>query len=232
VISDAHLWNLAGARIRGFVINIPQWAHQAHVEEYHQILADFQNSCTSDFSAFKIPESAMSLTHHRPPSFFELGMEGYKYCDPTIFRTKVFGLVNYAASIVKEDQPRPLPGAKKPADPKAPPSSIYIGTMQGSQIVQNSSNTSLTNTYDPKSSEFKELVRAIKVAIPKLNLEPGKTNQLHVDIGTVEVQIGAPNPKRSIITESMHSIRNIVEGAIGSAVASGLLPAIYQYFPK
>ena len=104
--------------------------------------------------------------------------------------------------------------------------------MQGSQIVQNSSNTSIDNTYDPKSPEFHELVRTIKEAIPKLNLDRDKTNQLYVDVGTVEVQIGAPNPKRSIITESMNSIRNILEGAIGSAIASGLLPAVYQYFPK
>jgi len=202
------------------------------VDEYHQILADFQKSCSSDFSPFKIPDSAMSLTRYKPPiSFFEPEIEGCKYCDSTIFRTKVFGLVDYVASRVKEYQP-PSPSAKKPADPKAPPSSIYIGTMQGSQIVQNSSNTSITNAYDPKSAKFHELVRTIKEAIQKLNLDRDKTNQLYVDIGTVEVQVGAPNPKRSIITESMHSIRNILEGAIGSAIASGLLPAIYEYFPK
>jgi hypothetical protein len=40
-----------------------------------------------------------SLTRHRPPSFFEDDIEGYKYCDPTIFRAKVFSPVNYVASI-------------------------------------------------------------------------------------------------------------------------------------
>jgi hypothetical protein len=104
--------------------------------------------------------------------------------------------------------------------------------MSGSQIVQHSPNTSIKNTCDPTSSDFKELVAQIKAAIPRLQLGPEKTNQLYADIGTVEVQVNAPTPKQSVIIESMHSVRNILEGAVGSAIASGLLPAILNYFPK
>ena len=46
------------------------------------------------------------------------------------------------------------------------------------------------------------------------------------------MQISGMAPKHSIITESMHSIRNILEGIIGNMIASGLLPAIYHYFPQ
>jgi len=53
-----------------------------------------------------------------------------------------------------------------------------------------------------------------------------------VDVGTIEVQISATAPKPSIVAESMRSIRSILEGAVGSAIASGLLPTISQYFPK
>jgi hypothetical protein len=232
LITDANLWNIAAARIKGFVINIPQWPHQAHVDEYHQIVAAFQKSCSSDFSDFKIPESAMSLKQHQPPSFLDQTIEGLRYCDSVIFRTKVFGLINYAVSIVKEDQPPASSFPNKPATPKELVSSIYIGTMQGSQIVQHSSNTSIKSSYDPKGADFRNLVNQIKEAIPQLKLDQDKTNQLHADIGTVEVQVGSPTPKTSIIAESMHSIRTILETVATKAITSGLLVAINHYFPK
>jgi len=232
LINDPKLWNVAAARIKGFVMSIPQWPHQGHVAEYHQIVEAFQKSCTGDFSTFKIPESAMSLEQHRPPDFFGQTIEGYRYCDSVIFRTKVFSLVNYVVSIAKESQPRPTPSVKKTPDLKEMASQIYIGEMHGSQIVQHSPNTSIRSTYNAKSPEFKELIASIKAAVPQLQLDQGRTNQLYADIGTVEVQINAPVPKHGIIIESMHSIRNILEGAVGSAIASGLLRHIIQYFPK
>jgi hypothetical protein len=43
---------------------------------------------------------------------------------------------------------------------------------------------------------------------------------------------GSPSPKPSIITKSMHSIFAILEGIAANAIASELLPAIYDYFPE
>jgi hypothetical protein len=83
-----------------------------------------------------------------------------------------------------------------------------------------------------KSSEFRELVKNLKTAIPKLGLESEKANQLFIDVGTIEVQISGAAPKPSIIAESVHSIRNILEGMVGSVLASGLLLEINRYLPK
>jgi hypothetical protein len=233
VITDPHRWNVGAARLKGFVINLPQWPHEKHVDEYHSILADFSESCDRDFSSFKIPDSALSHSQHKPThSFFEPAIQDHEYCDSIMFRTKVFGLAQYAAMLVKDTTPQVPRAQKEPETLKEMAAQIYIGEMHGSQFVHSSSGTSIQNTYNPKSDEFKELVKKIKDAIPKLGLEKDQATQLYVDIGTVEVQISAPTPKHSIIAESMHSIRNIFEGAIGSAIASGLLPAIIQYFPK
>jgi hypothetical protein len=104
--------------------------------------------------------------------------------------------------------------------------------MIGSAIQHGTRNSEVTVSYDAKSSEFRDLVGQIKGAIPKLGLEQANANQLYIDVGTIEVQISGAAPKQSIIAECMHSIRSILEGITGNAIASGLLPAIYKYFPR
>ena len=43
------------------------------------------------------------------------------------------------------------------------------------------------------------------------------------DIATIETQLSSPRPKVEIIKESLRSVRNIVEGAVGSMAASGII---------
>jgi len=145
---------------------------------------------------------------------------------------KVFGLANYAAGQVNN---RPNYGPKTPEnlpDPKELASQIFIGQMTGSQFVQNSPNANLTLTYDPTSADFKTLLEELKTAIPKLGLDPDAAVQIHGDVGTIQLQIGMPTPNKSIIAHSLSSIRNILEGAVGSLIASGFLLRMMQYFPK
>jgi hypothetical protein len=107
-----------------------------------------------------------------------------------------------------------------------------IENMVGSAIQHGTRDSHLTVNYDPKGADFKAFIDHLKTAIPKLELEPEKKNQIYVDIGTIEVQIGALAPKRSIITESIQSIRNILEGMVGSVLASNLLLNLNAFIPK
>jgi len=104
--------------------------------------------------------------------------------------------------------------------------------MIGSAIQHGTRGSQITVNYDAKSPEFRDLIERIKTAIPKFGLDLERANQLYIDVGTIEVQISGAAPKHSIITESMQSVRNILEGIAGNMIASGLLPAIYNYFPK
>jgi len=144
-----------------------------------------------------------------------------KYCDDDRFQAQVDALSEYLESAGYTHSGRPT---------SAP--TYNIGSMIGSAIQHGTRSLQITVNYNPKSPELKQLIETIKAAVPKLGLDKETANQLYVDIGTIEVQISGTASKQSIIAESIDSIRNILEGAVGSAIASGLLPAIYQYFPK
>jgi hypothetical protein len=171
---------------------------------------------------------------HRPISAslgVGVGSQGLRFCEGSLFRTRVYGLLSFAALQIKDLTPRtssaPLPKATK--DPQELASQIFIGQMTASQLVTNSPNTSITISYDVNSTNFKELIEELKNAIPKLSLDKTNTDQMYGDVGTIQVQMALPTPKKSIITESLCSIRNILENAAGSMLASALLVKLLPF---
>src|SRR5437660_65209 len=48
------------------------------------------------------------------------------------------------------------------------------------------------------------------------------------ETANIEAQIDSSRPKHGILTESLRSLRTVLEGAAGSLVASGLLPQLSQ----
>jgi hypothetical protein len=113
-------------------------------------------------------------------------------------------------------------------NPKPPSNKIEIGNMIGSSIQQGSPNSVSTVNYEVAAPEIKQFVAEIKSAIDKLAISDAAREELKTDIQTLDVQIDSKNPKTAIILESLSSVRNILEGAVGSVVAAGLL----QHFPK
>lgn len=222
------------ARFEAFREHIPPSVDDACVKEYHQIVDDIALATgEGQLHVFKIGEDELQrkIMSVRRRSFSGRGGGAHssdkRYVESARFQRQVGALGNYlqrqgyttgsAAAVT------PTPGAS----PR-----INIGTMIGSAIQQGTESSQIKVNFNAKSPEFKALVQKIREAVPNLGLSEDKINQLYVDIGTVEVQTSGAVPKHSIITESMHSIRNILEGAVGSVLASGLLPAIYHYFPK
>lgn len=49
--------------------------------------------------------------------------------------------------------------------------------------------------------------------------------QLTSDVGTIRSQLAAPTPRGAILREAGHSIRNVVEGAVGGTLTPSLLTA-------
>lgn len=221
------------ARFEAFREHIPPSVDEACVKEYHQIVDDIALATGEmQLHVFKIGEDELQrkIMSVRRRGYSGRGGSAHysdkRYVESARFQRQVDALGSYLQRqgyTTSSAAAAPKPGAS---------SRINIGTMIGSAIQQGTEGSQITVNYNAKSPEFKALVQKIREAAPHLGLSEDKINQLCVDIGTVEVQISGAAPKHSIITESMHSIRNILEGAVGSALASGLLPVIYHYFPK
>lgn len=105
---------------------------------------------------------------------------------------------------------------------------INVGNMYGSSIQQGIDRSSVVIDYRSQAGELWSFLEEIKKSVDELKLSEAAKSQLYADTGTVEVQLASPNPKPSIIMESLHSLKTILENAAGSAAAAVLLPHIVK----
>ena len=112
----------------------------------------------------------------------------------------------------------------KPTHYFPPANIIHINQMTNSNIQQASPEATQVVTFEEsKYEELIEVIISLKESIDQLGLEPQQKSELQADIKTMETQTSSPNPKPTIITECLGSIKRILEGATGSVLASGLL---------
>jgi len=85
--------------------------------------------------------------------------------------------------------------------------------MDGSQIQQATSNSIQTISFtlaNPK--DILQFIEELKSIIPELNIDSETRKELEAEILTVEAQSRSSRPKKTIIFESLHSIRNMNVG--------------------
>ncbi len=96
---------------------------------------------------------------------------------------------------------------------------ITVGSMENSQVqqdVQHSTQKIEQNSYQADLNNFLE-----KFIHDISKVQDEATAQaLLADAETIKTQNNAPNPKKGIIKECLLSIKNIIEGAAGSVLAS------------
>jgi hypothetical protein len=149
-------------------------------------------------------------------------MKDYKYCEASILRARVSGVVQYVIMVTsihsgktpssdKKEPEKPIPDAGQP--------SIYIENMHGSQLISGSPQASIkiNRSFNPRDQEFRDLIKEIKDAAPKLGLKDDALKQINADLATIEAQIESPAPKYTYIGESVYSIRGILESVAGNA---------------
>lgn len=96
--------------------------------------------------------------------------------------------------------------------------------MVGSQIQQATSNSTQTGSFHlANSKDILQFIEELKSKILELQVDSKTREELEAEISTVEAQSKSWPPKKAIIFESLHSIRNIFEGMTGSILASQLL---------
>jgi len=107
---------------------------------------------------------------------------------------------------------------------------ITIGTMINSSIQQASPDaTQIFSQGDTRTDELRQLVAEIKNAISQLELQPDAQQDVAADVATLEAQLSSSRPKAVIITESLSTIRSVLEGVAGSAIATGLIAGIAKF---
>lgn len=103
-----------------------------------------------------------------------------------------------------------------------------IGSMNNSQLQQHSSGTQSIVNKDG-TIEVEKILDAITSVIEQLKLSENSENELRVEIETIKIQLASPKPKQSVIKDCLLSAKNILEGAAGNILATGIasqIPAV------
>jgi hypothetical protein len=102
---------------------------------------------------------------------------------------------------------------------------IHIGSMQGSQQIQQGTqgSTQAQQSFDVEA--LRSLVAEIRHATGTSELSNDQAREVDAELATVEAQLGSPRPKASIIRESLSTVRAIFEGGAGSALGAGVKAA-------
>lgn len=104
-----------------------------------------------------------------------------------------------------------------------------IGSMQNSQLQQDSAGASQTQNITQPEVDILAFIEEVKASIHDLGLNKDDTAELEAEVLTIEHQLASPKPKSIIINESLKSARSIIEGITGSVLATGLLAQLATF---
>lgn len=101
---------------------------------------------------------------------------------------------------------------------------MNVHTMIGSQIQQGTIGSSQVITLSSEDLlSLQQLVKELLEKLPELDLSDSARREMEAEAKTINSQVSSPNPKQSIIKESISSIKTILEGAAGNIIASEFL---------
>ena len=104
---------------------------------------------------------------------------------------------------------------------------IHVENMNNSAIQQGNTNSAQNILFEQaKSDDLQKLILEIERIKKDLNLEKEDADELESELATIKSQSISPKPKKIIITESLRTIRNIVEGIAGNAIAPTIIEMI------
>jgi len=91
----------------------------------------------------------------------------------------------------------------------------FHGPVGVSQIQQHSNNSSQVMIADLDLDKVQQFVAALRGSLDQLNLGKEDREELNAELQTIDSQLKSPKPKTTIITESLQSVRRILEGMAG-----------------
>jgi hypothetical protein len=100
----------------------------------------------------------------------------------------------------------------------------YNGPVTHSQVQQGSPNATQTLTVGEIDKQaIQEFLRALQENTAKLDLSRAANDRLNAEAERVRETLASPSAGRTALTESLKSIRIVLEECAGSLLASGLL---------
>ena len=107
----------------------------------------------------------------------------------------------------------------------------FFGDVSNAQVQQATHQSSQNQTITVEEKDrIQSFINSLKNNLDKLELDGEKKLVLTAEIGTIEAQLKSPTPQKSILKESIFSMRNILESIVASAITSGLLSQIPALF--
>lgn len=102
-------------------------------------------------------------------------------------------------------------------------------TIQSSNFVQGSPNATVDQQVGFGKEELQLLLAELKAFVALHDFSPDDRAQIEGDIGTIEMQVATPRPNRSIIKSSLESAKAVIEHAVGTLAAEGIVHAVQHY---
>jgi len=101
-----------------------------------------------------------------------------------------------------------------------------IGNMTHSQLQQHSAGASQELNQALDLAALATIIEALRSGLHELPLDASARAEYLAELNTLESQSASPKPKTAILSESLKSVRTILEGAAGNLLASDLLHRI------
>jgi hypothetical protein len=108
---------------------------------------------------------------------------------------------------------------------------MHVGTMENSPIQQGGvqSTQQLTMPYSPHEvTDLRRLVAEVSSHLDELRLEPAQQRRATAQLGTLDAQL-SDDPDPIIVKQAGRTLRNILEGAVGSLLATAAQPPIWVW---
>jgi hypothetical protein len=106
----------------------------------------------------------------------------------------------------------------------------YHGNVGASQVQQGTVDSSQAISAQIDLGGVKSLVTELRSHIAELKLTTELERQMLAELASIEAQLSAPHPRPGVIAECLSSVRNILEGCVGSLIGSGLLQQLARVF--
>jgi AbiTii-like protein len=139
-------------------------------------------------------------------------------------------LVTFALKLEKEnpDAGEAAPNAEPiPSDRLRP---IVNNTFYApvGNVAQNSEGFAQSSTIGMQREDIARLVTELSTHLGDLNLEQNQKQKAVAQLEVIKAEL-AGEPDQMVVTQSVRSLRNITEGAIGSLLATASQPTIWQW---
>jgi DNA-binding MarR family transcriptional regulator len=101
------------------------------------------------------------------------------------------------------------------------PNIVIVGShLVNSSIQQATSSTNVFAAVSDSQIELREIIEAIKELLNESSLRHEEKNDLEAEIQTIQGQLSSTKPKTKIITESITSVKTILEGVSSTLAAA------------